>query len=142
MTDPSSDSDRTVSPSSDSGLALPQTQPLKSDQLPSPIELICSGRFELGELIGQGGMGRVYRARDTHLDRFVALKMLPETASQSNAAREQFLREARALAKFDSPRVVTIFSVEEVDGAACLVMPLLKGPDPRGSPQGWPFPAA
>lgn len=90
---------------------------------------LLAGRYELGEVIGRGGMASVYRARDCSLDRDVAIKLLADGAS-----RERFLVEARRTAQIRHPSVVEIFDVRpEVgldtsdSGEAFLVMPLLEG---------------
>jgi serine/threonine protein kinase len=85
------------------------------------------GPYRVLELLGQGGMGAVFRAEDPHLQRTVALKvMLPDVARQA-AAREQFLREARAAAKIEHDHIVTIFQVGEDRGVPFVAMQLLKG---------------
>jgi serine/threonine protein kinase len=85
------------------------------------------GPYRLVKLLGQGGMGMVYLAEDTQLQRTVALKvMLPELARRP-AAKERFLREARACAKIEHDNIVTIYQVGEDRGVPYLAMPLLKG---------------
>jgi len=76
---------------------------------PSPEEL--TGQFpqlEILELLGQGGMGAVYKARQKQLDRLVALKILPPQIGQDEAFAERFMREARSLARLNHPRVVSV----------------------------------
>jgi len=85
------------------------------------------GPYEIAAQIGKGGMGEVYRARDTRLDRTVAIKVLPaETASDADA-RTRFEREARAVAALDHPHICGIYDVGTVDGTHYLVMPHLDG---------------
>ena len=87
------------------------------------------GSYRVLRLLGEGGMGRVYACHDDDLDREVAVKvLLPEVAKDGDMAA-RFLREARAMAKLSSPRVVTVFQVGEHDGAPFLVMELLEGED-------------
>ncbi|MBL7189504.1 MAG: protein kinase [Phycisphaerae bacterium] len=76
---------------------------------PSPAEL--AGQFpqlEILELLGQGGMGAVYKARQKQLDRLVALKILPPQIGQDEAFAERFMREARSLARLNHPRIVSV----------------------------------
>jgi serine/threonine protein kinase/tetratricopeptide (TPR) repeat protein len=92
------------------------------------------GPYELIEKIGSGGMGLVFRARDTRLDREVAIKVISETylgssgtsASHSNS-QERFLREAKASATLNHPNICTIHDLGEQDGQPYLVMELLRG---------------
>jgi TolB-like protein/Tfp pilus assembly protein PilF len=77
--------------------------------------------------LGAGGMGEVYRARDTRLDRAVALKILPSDMVADAARLERFSREARTLASLNHPHIVTIYSTEEADGVRFLTMELVEG---------------
>lgn len=91
------------------------------------------GRYQVSELLGQGTMGVVYRARDPLLGRIVAVKVMQsrrETAETDlRKCRESFLREARAAAKLDHPHIVRVFDVgESEDGAPFLVMEHMAGP--------------
>ncbi|MGH9467020.1 MAG: serine/threonine-protein kinase [Terriglobales bacterium] len=83
------------------------------------------GSFEVLERLGAGGMGEVFRARDTRLNRFVAIKFLPEAASAQ--ARERFQREALAIAALNHPNICTLYEVGEYNGEPFLVMDLLEG---------------
>jgi serine/threonine protein kinase len=85
------------------------------------------GPYEIQSVIGTGGMGEVYRARDTRLGRDIALKILPPSRSSEPAHIERFLREARAVAALSHPNIVTIHSVEEADGVHFLTMELVEG---------------
>jgi serine/threonine protein kinase len=76
---------------------------------------VVDGRFELIERLGSGGMGTVRRARDTVLHPEVALKAVRPDAEASNAVRERVLREARSLARLNTPHVVTVHQVIEAD---------------------------
>ncbi len=95
---------------------------------PEPAEL--ADRFpqlEVLELIGSGGMGAVYRARQLHLDRIVALKILPAELAETATFSERFTREARAMARLTHPRIVTVFDFGEADGMPYLVMEYIDG---------------
>jgi eukaryotic-like serine/threonine-protein kinase len=89
------------------------------------------GAFTVLEPVGAGGMGEVYRARDTRLDRFVAIKVLSSERDTAPGGRERFEREARAISRLSHPRICTIHDVgtADIDGQALpfLVMELLDG---------------
>jgi eukaryotic-like serine/threonine-protein kinase len=85
------------------------------------------GPYEIVSSLGRGGMGEVYKARDSRLDRFVALKVLPDAAALDPERRERFEREARAIAALNHPHIVTIHSVETVEGVPLLTMELVEG---------------
>ena len=86
-------------------------------------------RYRISDKIGSGGMGVVWRAFDTHLDREVALKFLSEAAVADTARRERFMREAKAASALNHPNIVTIHDIH-VDGAtAFIVMELIQGRD-------------
>lgn len=85
------------------------------------------GTFLLLNLLGKGGMGAVYRAKDTRLNRFVAIKVMQQSLGDDPKFVEDFLREARAAAQFNHPHVAQIYSFGEEKAQACLVMELLEG---------------
>jgi len=85
------------------------------------------GAFEIVSLLGAGGMGEVYRARDTRLDRDVALKVLPVATLSDETARARLLREARMASKLNHPHVCTIHEVGEADGQVYIAMELVEG---------------
>ncbi len=78
--------------------------------------------YKIVEKLGQGGMGEVYRARDTKLDRDVALKVLPSDMANDPERRMRFEREAKAVAALKHPNIVTIHSVEEDHGSYFISM--------------------
>ena len=84
------------------------------------------GPYEIVTPIGAGGMGEVYRARDTRLHRDVAIKVLPETIAHGSAW-ERFEREARAASALSHPHICAVYDVGEADGRPFLVMELLEG---------------
>jgi TolB-like protein/Tfp pilus assembly protein PilF len=85
------------------------------------------GPYEILSPLGAGGMGEVYRARDTKLGREVAVKVLPEALAGDAERLARFEREARSLASVNHPNIVTIYSVEEAGGVRLLAMELVEG---------------
>jgi Tol biopolymer transport system component/predicted Ser/Thr protein kinase len=85
------------------------------------------GPYEILSAIGAGGMGEVYRARDTRLDRIVAIKVLPVHLADRPELRERFEREARTIASLNHPHICTLFDVGHQDGTDYLVMEYLEG---------------
>ena len=85
------------------------------------------GSYEILSLLGQGGMGEVYAAKDTRLDRTVALKILPPSMADVPERRARFEREAKAVAALNHPNIVTLHSVEEADGLHFITMELVQG---------------
>ena len=77
--------------------------------------------------LGAGGMGEVYKARDTRLDRTVAIKVLPSHLATDPQFRERFDREARAISQLDHPHICALYDVGEHDGTSFLVMQYLEG---------------
>src|SRR5262245_47250953 len=85
-------------------------------------------QYQVLSVIGVGGMGVVYRARDTKLGRDVALKALPESFSLDPERVSRFEREARLLASLNHPNIAAIYDLKECDGIRCLVLELVEGP--------------
>ena len=85
------------------------------------------GQYELLELLGRGGMGEVYRARDTNTDRIIALKVLPVQMARDKVFQERFRREAQAASGVNDPHVVPIHGYGEIDGRLYLDMRLIEG---------------
>ncbi len=99
------------------------------------------GRYEVLAPLGAGGMGEVYRARDTELDRDVAMKVLPDGVAQDPARLERFEREAKAVARLSHPNIVDIYDYGHETGVAYAVTELLEGETLRerlgSAPVGW-----
>jgi serine/threonine protein kinase len=85
------------------------------------------GPYTITSLLGRGGMGEVYRARDPRLDRDIALKLLPAAWASDPERRARFEREARAAAALSHPNICTIHDVGEADGRLYIAMELLEG---------------
>ena len=86
------------------------------------------GAFEVLGLLGQGGMGKVYRARDTRLKRDVALKVLPDALAADPDRVARFQREAEVLASLTHQNIAAVYGLEDSDGVRALVMELVEGP--------------
>src|SRR5499427_5498922 len=85
------------------------------------------GPYEILSLVGAGSMGEVYKARDTRLDRTVAIKILPPNLAADPQFRERFDREARTISQLDHPHICALHDVGEQDGTSFLVMQHLDG---------------
>jgi serine/threonine protein kinase len=85
------------------------------------------GPYEILSSLGSGGMGEVYRARDTRLDRIVAIKVLPDHQTSKPELRERFEREARAISSLNHPHICTLYDVGHQDGVDYLVMEYIEG---------------
>src|SRR5207344_437176 len=100
---------------------------------PKPVEKELSGRigkYDILRPLGKGAMGQVYLARDTMLDRDVALKVMVAQIADDPELKARFEREAKAVAKMTHPNVVTVFDLgNHVDGSPFIAMELLKGMD-------------
>jgi len=96
----------------------------RTDALTSGTKL---GPYEIQAPLGAGGMGEVYRARDTRLERAVAIKILSAHLCQNAEARDRFDREARAISSLSHPNVCHLYDVGQQDGISYLVMEYLEG---------------
>src|SRR5450432_3744701 len=86
------------------------------------------GPYQILAPIGAGGMGEVYRAKDTKLRREIALKVLPDSFASDPARMARFQREAQVLASLNHPNIAAIYGLEESNGVRALVMELVEGP--------------
>ena len=99
---------------------------------PAPADLArYFPQLEILELLGQGGMGAVYKARQTKLDRLIAVKVLPPEVARDPAFAERFMREARSLARLNHPNIVTIYDFGETSGLFYFSMEFVDGINAR-----------
>jgi predicted Ser/Thr protein kinase len=92
--------------------------------------------YVVEEALGKGGMGEVYRARDTRLERSVALKVLPAEFTRDEDRKRRFFQEARAASAVTHPAIAQVYDVDEADGVAFIVMELVAGKNVRALIQG------
>src|SRR6516164_4462418 len=85
------------------------------------------GPYEIVALLGKGGMGEVYRARDTKLKREVAIKILPDEFSRDPTRVTRFQREAEVLASLNHPNIAAIYDLQQADDTRFLVLELVEG---------------
>ncbi|MFN0098932.1 MAG: serine/threonine-protein kinase [Gemmatimonadaceae bacterium] len=97
------------------------------DQTFIEFQGVLAGRYSLDRELGRGGMGIVYLAREVHLDRLVAIKLLPPQRAVEGDLRERFLREARLAAKLSHPNIIPIHAVDDVEGFVFFVMSYVDG---------------
>src|SRR3954464_15524512 len=98
------------------------------------------GPYVIDGRLGAGGMGEVYRARDTRLDRLVAIKILPRAVTADADARARFDREARTVSALDHPNICTVHARGEVGGARFLGSQCLDGRTLPGAVRSGPLP--
>jgi len=100
------------------------------------------GPYEILSRIGAGGMGEVFRGRDTRLNREVAIKVLPSTFAQDQERVARFRREAQLLASLNHPNIAAIHGLEEADGVLALALELVEGEDLAERLKHGPIPVA
>jgi serine/threonine protein kinase len=98
------------------------------------------GHYSVSRLVGRGGMGEVYKARDQKLSRDVAIKVLPEEFAKDNNRIARFQREAKLLASLNHPNIAAIYGLEESDGTHFLVLELIEGDTLAERIKGGPIP--
>ena len=118
----------------------PQAAPTATGEIPT-IERIAAAfpQLEIIELIGRGGMGFVFKARQPRLDRFVALKLLPDKLARDPHFAERFNREGRFLAKLNHPNIVSVFDFGQTGGFYFLMMEFVDGVNLRQAMQAGKF---
>jgi predicted Ser/Thr protein kinase len=111
-------------------LCAPTLPPHSGQRFTPPTPEVLDRMFpnlEIQALIGSGGMGAVYRARQPELDRTVAVKILPQASQDAEVYEQRFIREARALAKLNHPNIITVFDFGQVQGLYYFVMEYVDG---------------
>ena len=93
---------------------------------------VVFGRYRLMSVLGEGGMGKVYRAHDTMMDRDVAIKVLPPELAAEPGYEQRFRREAQIVARLTEPHIITIYEAGEIEGQLYLAMPIIEGVDLHG----------
>jgi serine/threonine protein kinase/Tol biopolymer transport system component len=113
---------------SDQFLSTPAAALIAAADAPAPFIGRQLGAYTILDLLGSGGMGDVYRARDRQLDRDVAIKILPPLFTKDPDRLARFEREAKILAALNHPHIGAIYGLERVDGVPALVLELVEGP--------------
>src|SRR4051794_10961268 len=85
------------------------------------------GHFRIEAKLGEGGMGVVYRATDTHLDRLVAIKVIRQETVADGDRKERFVHEAKSASALNHPNIIHIYEINEVNGISFIVMEYVKG---------------
>jgi len=106
-------------------LSKPAIEVSKSERLAAGS--IIAGRFKVVRLLGEGGMGVVYKALDTRLDRLVALKILPPSRVSDPDRKRRFVQEAKAASALNHPNIITIYDIDSVDGVDFIAMEFVSG---------------
>ncbi len=111
------------------GVAATQSSPVAAGFVPPSLAEMAQKfpQLEILELLGKGGMGAVYKARQPGLDRFVAVKVLPPEVGQDPAFAERFTREARALARLSHPNIVAVYDFGQASGLYFFIMEYVDG---------------
>ena len=108
-------------------LEISTPDPRTLDEAARPFAEAVASRFAIKKLIGRGGMGMVYLARDRRLERLVAIKTLPPHLSADESVRQRFFRETRMAGALSHPNIVPIFGADEIDGHAFFTMGYVDG---------------
>jgi len=102
-------------------------------------DTVIAKKYRIITKVGEGGMGVVYKAKDTRLDRIVALKFLPAELTQDGQAKKRFVQEAKAAAALDHPNICTVYEVDEADGQTFIAMSYIEGQSLKDKIKEQPF---
>jgi serine/threonine protein kinase len=97
-------------------------------------------RYKITEKLGEGGMGVVYKAQDTRLDRPVALKFLAPHLVETQEGRQRFIREPQAVAALNHPNICTVYEISEADGHTFIAMEFVEGESVKEKVRARPLP--
>src|SRR5579863_8072536 len=93
----------------------------------APLAVHTISHYEVLEKLGEGGMGVVWKARDTRLDRFVALKVLPAEKMGDPERKRRFVQEAKAASALNHPNIITIYDIDQAEGVDFIAMEFVPG---------------
>jgi len=102
-------------------------------------DTVIAKKYKIIDKIGEGGMGVVYKAEDTRLDRSVALKFLPSELTRDKEAKKRFIQEAKAAASLNHPHICTIYEIDEVDDQTFISMECIEGHSLKDKLESGPF---
>jgi serine/threonine protein kinase len=102
-------------------------------------DTIIAKKYKIIGKLGEGGMGIVYKAKDTRLDRTVALKFLPPELTKDGEAKKRFIQEAKAAAALNHPHICTIYEIDDAEQQTFISMEYIEGQSLKDKLQDWPL---